>query len=296
VTPTRSPDRSPEADGTLGVQPRFSTAASHIAAVLRRMIVNSQVADGSALPRQEDLMARFGVSHPPLREALRMLEAEGLITVRRGKRGGSIVHRPDDVGIAYTIGLVLERQSTQLQDVADALARVEPECAALCAEAPDRAERIVPVLIRLNEEAAQVVDDRIAFGDRARSFHDAIIELSGNRTLISVAGALNLLWNVQVARIRSSGLTRANRTHRAEGLHAHEVLVRALSRGDADRARQVMRAHVTEAHGYWVRIVAGSTVDVTSEGLGGLRAEMLGLGQGSPRARLSDDRTGQESG
>ena len=98
---------------------RHPVAASHVAAVLRRMIVGGELPDGSTLPRQEDLGMQFGVSHPSIREALRMLEAEGLVTVLRGNRGGAVVHSPDATGAAFTIGLVLERQRTALHDVGE---------------------------------------------------------------------------------------------------------------------------------------------------------------------------------
>jgi DNA-binding FadR family transcriptional regulator len=259
---------------SLGALPehRYPTAAGHVAAVLRRMIVSGQVADGDFLPRQEDLVAQFGVSHPPLREALRMLEAEGLVTVRRGKQGGAVVHSPNDAGIAYTTGLVLERGQTELQDVVEALARVEPECAALCAESPDRAERIVPTLERLNDEARGLLDDPVAFIESTRLFHDALIELSPIQTLKSLVGALGALWRSQISRIRSTaGPSHASRSERERGLRAHEAIVRSIVEGDADRVRKIMLTHVSEANKHWVSIITGSTVDVTSGGLESVR-------------------------
>jgi len=62
-----------------------------IADELRSLIVSGKVAEGDSLGREPDLVERFGVSRPSLREALRILEAEGLITVVRGVLGGVVV-------------------------------------------------------------------------------------------------------------------------------------------------------------------------------------------------------------
>jgi len=75
------------------MQPREKP--QQIADEVRAAIVSGELAEGDSLGREPDLVERFGVSRPSLREALRILEAEGLITVVRGARGGVVVHAPD---------------------------------------------------------------------------------------------------------------------------------------------------------------------------------------------------------
>ena len=82
--------------------------AESVAASLRERILAASDGDGYRLPTQEQLVADFGVSYPSVREALRILETEGLVTVRRGKVGGAEVHRPDESSAAYHLGLVLQ--------------------------------------------------------------------------------------------------------------------------------------------------------------------------------------------
>jgi hypothetical protein len=84
------------------------STAELVAADLRRQIVAGKLGDGTFLPRQIDLLAIYEVSRPSLREALRVLESEGLISVRRGKLGGAVVHRPSLHMVAQTLGLVLD--------------------------------------------------------------------------------------------------------------------------------------------------------------------------------------------
>src|ERR1700678_822751 len=107
-----------------------------IADALRRPILSGELGEGDSLPRQEDLMERFEASLTSVREALRILELEGLVTIRRGNVGGSVVRRPTVEGTAYNLGLLLQSRSTRLADLAETLSRLEPYCARLCAE-PD---------------------------------------------------------------------------------------------------------------------------------------------------------------
>ena len=80
----------------------------------------------SSLGHEPDLIERFGVSRPSLREALRILETEGLISVVRGVQGGVVVHRPDHRLTARTAALVLQARNVSLADVFDARTIIEP--------------------------------------------------------------------------------------------------------------------------------------------------------------------------
>ena len=117
---------------------QFRRLAEQVADQLRRRILLGELADGSILPKEDELLREFPVSKPSLREAMRILEAEGLLRVRRGKLGGAVVRRPNAANVAYTIGLVLGSQEVSLSDVGGALMQMEPACAALCAERADR--------------------------------------------------------------------------------------------------------------------------------------------------------------
>ncbi len=254
-----------------------SDSARHVAAVLRRMIVGGELPDGVMLPRQEDLIAQFGVSNPSLREALSMLEAEGLVTVQGGNRGGAIVHSPDSTTAALTIGLVLERRRTPLVDVGEAIARVLFECAELCAQAPDRADRIVPVLERLNKKAMELIDEPSdPFVDASLAFHTALVELSENQSLALVAGALKVLWDSHALRVDTSmEVERFTRDDRRSDVCAHEAITSAIAQGDTVRVRRILTAHMSLALEFWSHVEGPSLIDVTSEGLEALRVAAM---------------------
>ena len=99
----------------IGPEARRRLSAPRIAEIvadeLRRQIIDGELADGDLLPRQEVLVEQFNVSLVSLREALRILETEGLVSVRRGNRGGAIVHAPAKTSAAYMLGLLLQSES-----------------------------------------------------------------------------------------------------------------------------------------------------------------------------------------
>src|SRR2546430_9641849 len=116
-----------------GTRPRVGSRSTaprekpqQIADELRSLIVNGQLDEGESLGREPDLVERFGVSRPSLREALRILEAEGLITVVRGVLGGVIVHQPNERMTARTAALVLQSRNVTLGDVHQARSVIEP--------------------------------------------------------------------------------------------------------------------------------------------------------------------------
>src|SRR6185437_7426536 len=120
------------------VRPRLAAPriAEIVAAELRGRIIDGDLADGDLLPRQELLVDQYRVSLVSLREAMRILETEGLISVRRGNKGGAVVHAPTKDSAAYMVGLVLQSEFVQLPDLATALRELEPGCAALAANRP----------------------------------------------------------------------------------------------------------------------------------------------------------------
>ena len=98
------------------------------------------------LPSQESLFHEFGVSPPALREAIHLLETDGLISVRRGNVGGAVVHLPSAERTAQMISMVLQTRAATPADVSGALLHLEPICAGMCAAREDRMTEVVPYL------------------------------------------------------------------------------------------------------------------------------------------------------
>ena len=237
--------------------------AEVIANELRTRILSGELQDGDLLSKEADLRDEFRVSKPSLREALRILEAEGILSVQRGKVGGAVVKVPNPSHAAYTLGLVLSAQHVDLADIGVALREVEPICAALCASRPDRIETIVPVLIRIHEESERHVDDLAKVTSLSREFHESIVSQCGNQTLTVVVGALESLWSgfeTEWASRQEGGSIPIQ--ERREVLKEHALLISCIEAGDTEKAQEVARHHLARAQKYPYEGNAPGMIDI----------------------------------
>jgi GntR family transcriptional repressor for pyruvate dehydrogenase complex len=241
--------------------------AELVAAHLRWRIVSGELTDGDELPRESDLLAEFGVSRPSLREALRVLETEGLIRIRRGNVGGAVVRRPTASSAAYHLSLTLRVNEVTHDDLAVARLAVEPICAALAAGLPNR-QAIVDELTRLVEESERC-DTTASFTEFAHEFHRRLAELCGNTTMAVMAGTLEAVWAAQETRVveidlRPDDTLHSAATHRRSSIAAHRRLIAAIADGNADRASRVMRKHLAEAQEAMVGELGSTMIELTT--------------------------------
>lgn len=228
------------------VPARLSTRlAESIAATLRERILREPL-PGGMLPKQEELMAEFGVSAPSIREALRVLETEGLVTIRRGRFGGAYVHRPDSSSTAYALGLALHGMQVTLDDVAESLRALEPLSAVSCAQRPDRNTTVVPRLEK------NLLDSEDALGGpefthHSRQFHDLLVAHMTNATIklllqsvVSLWGTQEELWAHAMAEVGQY----PDRSEQRRALSAHKKITAAIAAGDAPTAEDVSRRHL----------------------------------------------------
>jgi GntR family transcriptional repressor for pyruvate dehydrogenase complex len=225
-------------------QPRL---AEMVAATLRERIVNGELPDGATLPTLERLVDDFGVSPPSVREALRVLENEGLITVRRGNVGGAVVHRPKAENAAYVLGLVLQSRELTVQDLGIAVSELLTTCAVMCARRANRARTVVPALRKAHQRAVAAVDESGTVFERyCREFHQTLAEKCGNDSLELVYSSLAWLWSAQ----EEVWTTRVGRDEspsmelRQQGLEDHAAIVDAIASGDVERVLTVTRQHL----------------------------------------------------
>jgi DNA-binding FadR family transcriptional regulator len=214
-----------------------------IAEDLRRRILGGELADHESLGTELNLVDRYGVSRPCLREALRILETEGFVTVRRGAGGGVTVHAPAQRITARTAAMYLQAQNVPLSDVHDARASIEPFAARTLAEA--RRTQRTDALRRLTElidQQEQDVEDAAAFGSANAAFHHLLVSLAGNRTLAILTEVLD---EIVTSAVDVTALA-ADRSveERRRGIRSQRHLLDLIATGDGEGAEAHWRRHL----------------------------------------------------
>lgn len=215
-----------------------------LAAGLRRQIVTGELAEGAMLPPESELIRIYAVSRATLREALRVLEAEGLIEVRRGAHGGACVQRPQRRVASRYAGLVLQAAGTTLEDLYKAQMIIEPPAVyevALSAT-PDQIDRL-KVLCDQTEEKLDGSHDRTI--DHFKNFHSELVAMSGLQTITLFAAVIE-----QIIHDAAGPMLEAIADHaamsQAKAHASHRELVRLLESGDPQAAADHWRAHLED--------------------------------------------------
>lgn len=236
------------------VPPRLPRMAELVALNLRRRIIGGDLPDGAELPREAELLEEFGVSRPSLREALRILETEGLIRIRRGKIGGGVIRRPTAQSTAYHLGLTLQSHGATLRDLAQARVVLEPACAGFAAGQDARSRK------RLAEQLGMLIDANEAcigqsyeFTEKALEFHAAIVEHCGNTTVALLAGSLEAVWSSQerfwAQQVASDGGYPQDK-YQKDVIRAHRRVAEAIAKGDVETATHLMKNHLAKSQPY----------------------------------------------
>jgi DNA-binding GntR family transcriptional regulator len=197
----------------------YTSKTDMVAAMLREMIVAGQLAPGAPL-RQRDLAAQFEVSATPIREALRRLEAEGLV-VGDAHRGATVA-KPDQGALAdnYRIRAALEPLAAQM-----ATERIDAEALA--------------DLTEINEAIRALPEGDPAYREHNARFHFAIYQASGSPVLVSL---IRMLW-------QSLPQRPAPARSQAESVRQHAEIIEAIRRRDGARAAALTAQHIASALG-----------------------------------------------
>lgn len=204
-----------------------------------QQILDDESPPGTVLPSEAAMLATYNVSRSSLREGLRILEVNGLISLRSGSRGGPVVGEVDPTNFGRTMSLFLQMNRTTFRDLLDARVTMEPLMARLAAERrdPQRLEELEASLQAHRELDPQ---DSKQYIRVVQDFHSVIAGLSGN-PLLDLFG--RSLKEISTHRILASHQPAARWP---EIKREHEEVATAILAGDARAAEVLMTAHMRE--------------------------------------------------
>lgn len=212
-------------------------ASDVLAARLREPILSGELAPGSSLPAERDLVAQSGLSRATVRESLRILEIEGLIKTTPGRNGGTVVRRPHLDTVARSVEIYIRGHRLRLSSLLEIREAIEPVSAALAARRRTDAE--LAELERLDAALEEVFDDVLAFLSANVKWHVAIATMSHNELLEGFMKAIasGVLAATNIADFNST-------EERRDALHAHRRIYEAIRDKDPEGARRRMARHL----------------------------------------------------
>lgn len=202
-----------------------------IAEALAAEIRDGRLIPGAFLPPEPRLVARFGVSRPVVREATRLLEARGLVEVRRGV--GVVVREGPEPNLGDALAARVRADARVLREIWDARMMIEPAVAAAAAE------RATPEEARAIAEAASALESADDPVGADLAFHAAVMRAAHNPVVAMILEPLGDLLRAERAATLRMGLDAAAR--------GHVRIARAIAAGDAPGARAAMERHLVEA-------------------------------------------------
>jgi len=210
-----------------------------VAHLIVKDIVTNGMQPGDGLPPESQMLERFRVGRASLREALRILEINGLIVIRSGLGGGPVVAEPSSQDFGRMASLFFELKGATFRELLEARLVLEP---ILVREAALRHDpEITAELNAMVDEANQIdLNNPSDYHRTVSDFHGAVSAASGNRILDLMCRALKDVFNSWL-----TGMVFPPED-RDRIRNDHNAVVEAITSGDADTAERLMRAHMED--------------------------------------------------
>ncbi|KAA9007800.1 FadR/GntR family transcriptional regulator [Histidinibacterium aquaticum] len=226
-------------------EPKLSRPV-RVAEAIKDWVVEEGLSAGDRLPGETELIQRFGMAKGTIREAMRILEAQGLIKTRTGPGGGNFVHEVSRQRAKALLGNYFYFQDLTIGDIYELRLALEPRLAAsLAGRLPEEAlERLEATIAEYAEPSHDLEEEREQHIASLR-FHAILAEQAENRLLGFVIDFMvNLLSDLTVYRKLYSP---PNTELWSKGRDYQTRLLMALREGDGPAARAIMKAHMRTA-------------------------------------------------
>ena len=225
----------------------------HVSVVtaIEAQILSGELKIGERLPSEAELSRQFGISTRSVREALQILETKGMVRRRHGERAEVVRDDVDQFlgSLAATVKTLFAKDATYLVQLMDVRRMFELEVVGRLAAGEGGLSDDV-------ETALHSLADAIDFSQYAKAdanFHRALVQSLGNEILSSVYGNLYALITDVI------GLTsRVPRKTQAEGLAEHQAIYAAITRGDVEASRALIREHIDNSTTYLQQAISAA--------------------------------------
>lgn len=228
--PTKLPSRPPK------------RAFETIIASLREMMASGELRPGDRLPAERDFAQQFGVSRTSVREALRVLETLGVISVRRGAEHGATLMPEPSNAFATTFGLLMDLRHITPAEMLEF--RLMLELGAARSVAARRDPQALADLRALVDEMEDEDTDDADFHRLDASFHVALLKATRNRLVDLVESGLDSALRRMITDV--AGAWRDQETLRRELTQQHREILAALERGDGEEAARLLSLHIQQ--------------------------------------------------
>ena len=215
---------------------RTVKASERVAQDIVRDIVLRGLQTGDRLPLEAAMVEEYGVSRTSLREALRLLEVQGLISLKPGPGGGPVVGTVEPSHLARTAALYFHLSAATYDDLMRTQFLLESTCARLAAMNPDREALMAP----WTEQS--LPGDLPTFRDITTGFHGAVYQAAANPVLSLVTQAVTHIATQHVI------MTMDPVELRGPIIDEHAELAQVIAEGDADKAERMMGEHFQRQH------------------------------------------------
>jgi len=232
-------------------------ASDVLANELRERILSGEFVEGTPLPPERELVVQTRMSRTTVREALRILEVQGLIRIKAGRAGGAFVQRPGEESVASSLALMIRGRRIRLASVHETREAIEPSCARLAA-----LNRTSGDLHRLEaaNEALAASADLDGFLRANVDWHIAVATASHNEILTGIMMALS---RAIYTTTNNEGFV--SDEVRSIAVRAHRSVTRAIKDRDPDAAIRRMTRHVHSYAAAALKVDERSTVAVSEE-------------------------------
>jgi len=217
---------------------RVRPAYEQVAAQLRDLIIRGEIAAGDRLPVESELPALFGVSRSTIREALRVLASQNLITTRRGVRGGTFVMKPEPEHVRdfleTSLGLMAVDDAASIDELIEVREMLEVPAARLAAARRTNAH-VEALQAILRRDDAPTAPRQF---EETRGFHEIVLDGARNSFLEMVARPIFSVLDTRINR------ESAGPRFWSEVSADHRRIAEAVEAQDEEAATSSMLAHL----------------------------------------------------